>query len=174
MSDSRDEIDALRKRLEAAEKAIMALKAEDLVIAREIAESFCTLEYNLLLTGVFAARKGEEFESYVKFWSRKVDDAIKEIAASKTVKSAFQIATKFDKKIMDYIKAVKVGTAEEAMDIAHTFIKKYSTVALPLRAVREDDVWLVDIDVGALAVKIANVRVDAKTGDILSYEIPQK
>ena len=60
------------------------------------------------------------------------------------------------------------------MEIAHTFIKKYSPVALPLKAVKEDDVWLVDIDVGALAVKIANVKVDARTGDILSYDIPQK
>jgi len=60
------------------------------------------------------------------------------------------------------------------MDIAHTFIKKYSPVALPLKAVRENDVWLVDIDVGALAVKVAKVKVDARTGDILSYDIPER
>jgi len=28
--------------------------------------------------------------------------------------------------------------------------------------------------VGALAVKIAKVKVDARTGDILSYDIPEK
>jgi len=60
------------------------------------------------------------------------------------------------------------------MEIAHSFIKKYSPVALPLKAVKEGDAWLVDIDVGALAVKIAKVKVDARTGDILSYDIPEK
>ena len=60
------------------------------------------------------------------------------------------------------------------MEIAHSFIKKYSPVALPLKAERKDDVWLVDIYVGALAVKIAKVKIDARTGDILSYDIPTK
>ena len=60
------------------------------------------------------------------------------------------------------------------MEVAHSFIKKYSPVALPLKAVKEKDFWLVDIDVGALAVKVAKVKVDARTGDILSYEIPER
>ncbi|MDI6814671.1 MAG: hypothetical protein QMC90_01095 [Dehalococcoidales bacterium] len=58
------------------------------------------------------------------------------------------------------------------MEIAHSFIKKYSPVALPMKADKEGDVWLVDI--GPLAVKVAKVKVDARTGDILSYEIPPK
>ena len=34
--------------------------------------------------------------------------------------------------------------------------------------------WYVDIDVGALATKIAKIRIDARTGDILDYEIIMK
>ncbi|GAI38294.1 unnamed protein product, partial [marine sediment metagenome] len=45
--------------------------------------------------------------------------------------------------------------------------------ALPVKAIREDNVWSVDIDVGPLAVKIAKVKIDAKTGGIISYEIPE-
>ena len=67
----------------------------------------------------------------------------------------------------------EVKSAEEATEIAHSFIKKYRPIALPLKALREDDVWNVDIDVGPLAVKIAKVKIDAKTGNIISYEIPE-
>ncbi len=96
------------------------------------------------------------------------------IGALKAVKSVFDIAIRFDSEISDYIKAEKVATADQAMEIAHSFIKKYSPVALPMKADREGDVWLVDVDVGALSVKIAKIKVDARTGDILSYEIPPK
>lgn len=67
----------------------------------------------------------------------------------------------------------EVGSAEKATEIARTFIKKHYPVALPVKAVREDDAWVVEIDVGPLAVKIASVRVDAKTGRIIDYEIPR-
>ena len=67
-----------------------------------------------------------------------------------------------------------VKSASEATEVASSFIKKYIPIAQPVKAIRDDDVWLVDIDVGALAVKIAKVKIDAKTGDILSYEIPEK
>jgi uncharacterized membrane protein YkoI len=67
----------------------------------------------------------------------------------------------------------EVKTAEEATEIARSFIKKYRIIALPVKAVREDDVWNVEIDVGPLAVRIAKVKVDAKTGNIMSYEIPE-
>jgi len=66
----------------------------------------------------------------------------------------------------------EIKTAEKATAIAHSFIKKYRSFARPVKAIREDDAWLVDIDVGPLAAKIAKVKIDAKTGDILEYTIP--
>jgi len=68
----------------------------------------------------------------------------------------------------------KVDSVEEAMDIAHSFMKKGKTVALPLGAVRQDDVWLVDVDIGAVRLEIVRVKVDAKTGEILGHETVQR
>ncbi|MDI6810930.1 MAG: hypothetical protein QMD80_04540 [archaeon] len=68
---------------------------------------------------------------------------------------------------------MEVKNAEEATEIAYSFIKKYRLIALPIKAVKEGEVWNVEIDVGPLAVKLAKVRVDAKTGSIISYEIPE-
>lgn len=158
-----DEIEDIKKRLTALEK-------QDLLIAIMVAEAICSTRYN---TGILF-QKGEEIESYIKFSKGKLEDTRKEIEDSKTIEGAFQVLAKFDEELSAYIKATKVDTADKAMEIAHSFIKKYSPVALPLKAVREGDVWLVDIDVGALAVKVAKVKVDAKTGDILSYDIPEK
>ncbi len=170
MSYSRDEIEALEKRLEAVESTINVLKEEDLLIAQMLGSFLCTIEYNICIKFL----KGEGLESYARVWSKKLEDTRKEIELSQTVESAFDIFLKFDRELWEYVKAEKVTTATEAMDIAHSFVKKYSGFALPLRAAREDDVWLVDIDVGALAVKVAKIKVDARTGDILSYEIPEK
>ncbi len=162
MSNNTDEID-IWKRLEALEK-------QDLLIARNTAKALCTTEYNLFLS----TRTGEEIQPFIKLWQERLGATNKEIEAAQTVESVFQKAYMFDSELLDYIKATKVATADKAMDIAHSFIKKYSPVALPLKAVKEGDVWSVDIDVGALAVKVAKVKVDARTGDILSYEIPQR
>ncbi|GAH82400.1 unnamed protein product, partial [marine sediment metagenome] len=119
-------------------------------------------------------QRGEEGGKYVELWSKKLHAASGEIEALPVVERVFDVVDKFRDEFTAYIKATKVDTADKAMEIAHSFIKKYSPVALPLKAIREDDVWQVDIDVGALAVKIAKVKIDARTGDILSYEIPQK
>ncbi len=67
----------------------------------------------------------------------------------------------------------EIKSAAEATEIAHSFIKKYRPIALPLKATRENDVWNVEIDVGPLFVRIAKVKIDAKTGSIISYEIPE-
>ena len=149
---------------------IEKLRKEVLLIARETCCFICTVEYNMNLRFF----KGEELDSYTKLWKNRLANAKKEISASTTVKSAFDKLAKFDNELIDYIKAEKVDTADKAMEIAHSFIKKYSPVALPMKAEKKGDVWLVDIDVGALAVKIAKVKVDARTGDIESYEIPSK
>ena len=78
------------------------------------------------------------------------------------------------KEIAAHAQGEKVDDAERAMEIAHYYMKKDRTVALPMKAVRRDEVWLVDIDIGAVRLEIATVKVDAKTGKVLSYEITQK
>jgi len=66
----------------------------------------------------------------------------------------------------------EVKSAKEATEIALSFIKKYRFIARPLKAVREDNTWLVEIDVGPLFVTVAKIKVDAKSGDVLEYTIP--
>lgn len=170
MSYNREEIEDIRKRLQATEEAITELHSKDLHIMKIVAVESCATHYNMFLF----LQRGEEIDKYKELWSKRLEDTKQEIQDSETIEGVIDARDKFGNDIIDYIKATKVDTAEKAMEIAHSFIKKYSPVALPLKTVREDDVWLVDIDVGALAVKVAKVKVDAKTGDILSYEIPEK
>ncbi len=66
----------------------------------------------------------------------------------------------------------EVKSAAEATRIASSFIGKYRWYIRPLKAVRENDAWLVEIDVGPLAPIIAKIKIDAKSGDILEYTIP--
>ena len=66
----------------------------------------------------------------------------------------------------------EVKSAAEATELARNFIKKYRTYTRPLKAVREDDTWLVEIDVGPIFAIIVKIKVDAKSGDILEYTIP--
>lgn len=170
MTNSNEEIKALQKRAEKAENAIRKLENATLRNAKYSAGNLCTLTYNtaqLFITGT-------DRRSFIETWKSRLDDTNKRIANSKTVDDIIEIGKSFNTELYEYIKAEKVKTAEEAMDIAHTFIKKYSTVALPMKAVKEKDVWYVDVDVGALATKIAKIRIDARTGDILDYEIPEK
>jgi len=67
----------------------------------------------------------------------------------------------------------EVKSAKRATEIAQSFIKKYRMFARPLKATRDDDTWNVEIDVGAVFVVVAKVKVDAKSGDILEYSIPE-
>lgn len=66
----------------------------------------------------------------------------------------------------------EVKSARAATDIADAFIKKYRWYSRPLKAVREGDIWMVDLDVGPLFTAIAKVKIDAKSGEILEYSIP--
>ena len=68
--------------------------------------------------------------------------------------------------------AGEVKSAREATEIAVEFIKKYRWYTRPLKAVREGDTWLVEIDVGPIFTAVAEIKVDAKSGDILKYTIP--
>lgn len=71
-------------------------------------------------------------------------------------------------------KTTEVRSAEDATTIALNFVKKHSWFARPLRAVRENSTWLVEIDVGLLSVAVAKLKLDAKSGEILEYNIPEK
>ncbi|MBI2831391.1 MAG: hypothetical protein HYX79_03950 [Chloroflexi bacterium] len=66
-----------------------------------------------------------------------------------------------------------INTAEEATNVALNFIKKHRWWARPLRAIQENGIWLVEVDVGPVYAAVAKVKIDAKSGDILEYSIPQ-
>lgn len=68
--------------------------------------------------------------------------------------------------------AGEVKSAAEATKIARSYVGKYRFFARPIKAVRENDTWFVDLDVGALDTEIAKVKIDAKSGEILEYDIP--
>jgi hypothetical protein len=156
MSNSKDEIEELRKQV--------------LYVAQTVSGFMCESSYNMCLHYF----RGDELKAYAKRFGEKEGNILDEIFQATTVEKTLEIASNFYKELFAYVKATKVDTADKAMEIAHSFIKKYSPVALPMKADREGDVWLVDIDVGPLEVKMAKVKVDARTGDILSYEIPSK
>ena len=66
----------------------------------------------------------------------------------------------------------KVESAERATEIAHSFVMKHKPFAWPIKAIREGDVWLVEIDVGPLLTRIAKFKIDANTGEIMEYTFP--
>ena len=68
--------------------------------------------------------------------------------------------------------AGEVKYAREATEIATSFIKKYRMFTRPLKAVRENDTWLVEVDVGPIFTTIAKIKIEAKSGEILEYSIP--
>ncbi|MBI2908593.1 MAG: hypothetical protein HYX92_13190 [Chloroflexi bacterium] len=64
-------------------------------------------------------------------------------------------------------------SAEEATSKALSFLKKYHPWARPMKAVREDGIWLVQVDVGALKTKIGTIKLDAQTGKVLEFDVPE-
>ena len=68
----------------------------------------------------------------------------------------------------------KVKSATKATEIALSFLKEHYQFIpqQPIKAAREDNVWLVEIDVGLLRTRIAKIKIDARTADILEYSIP--
>lgn len=68
--------------------------------------------------------------------------------------------------------AKEVKSAEKATEVAVSFIGKYHPYTRPIKAIRQGDVWFVEVDVGALRTTIATIKVDAKTATVLEYEIP--
>jgi uncharacterized membrane protein YkoI len=69
--------------------------------------------------------------------------------------------------------AGEVKSALEATKIAQSYIGKYRWFSRPLKAVREDDTWFVDLDVGAFNTIVAKVKIDAKSGEILEYNMSE-
>ena len=62
-----------------------------------------------------------------------------------------------------------VNDANTATEIALTFIKKYYYFPHPLKAVRENTTWVVEIDIGMLLTDIIIVKINANDGSIISY-----
>jgi hypothetical protein len=65
-----------------------------------------------------------------------------------------------------------VESADRATLIAVTFLAQYYSWLQPLKARQEDGQWLVEVDTGAFAAKIARVAVDTRTGKIVQFERP--
>ena len=68
---------------------------------------------------------------------------------------------------------MEVKSAPEATKIAETFVKKHRFFSRLIKAVRRDDIWYVEIDVGGVITSVATVNIDAKSGDILEYMFPE-
>jgi hypothetical protein len=68
----------------------------------------------------------------------------------------------------------EIKSAAKATEIALSFLKEHYQFIpqQPVKAAKEDNIWLVEIDVGLLHTRIAKIEIDAKTGDILEYSIP--
>jgi hypothetical protein len=68
----------------------------------------------------------------------------------------------------------EVKSATEATEIALSFLREHYQFIpqQPIKAVKEDNVWLVEIDVCLLRTRIAKIKIDAKTATILGYSIP--
>lgn len=64
---------------------------------------------------------------------------------------------------------MEVADASQATEVALSFLKKSYPFAWPLKTLKEQDTWLVEVDIGLFERRIARVKVDAKTGGILEY-----
>jgi hypothetical protein len=144
MSNGTDEIAEIRKRLEAIEKSIEELRAGNLAIMQIIAALGQAIQSK------------ETTRDVVK--TGDVTREEKLVAAAEAVEKAVE----------------QVKDDLDAMDIANAFMKKDNPVALPLKAVRRDDIWLVDVDIGAVRMEIVRVKIEAKTGKILSHEVVER
>jgi beta-galactosidase beta subunit len=180
MSNGSDEIAEIRKRLEAIERAIDALRAGNLVIMKTMATELSEMYYNIFIL----SQKSEDMKKYTELWARKLADIRRIIQGAETSEAATETGDKSVKEITAHAKpenvdsatkaVEKVDDALDAMDIANAFMKKDNPVALPLTAVRRDDIWLVDVDIGAVRMEIVRVKIDARTGNILGHEVVER
>jgi len=152
MSNGTDEIAEIRKRLEAIEKAIEELRAGNLAIMQIMAALGRTIQSRETTADV--AKTGDKPVKETTDYAREE----KLVSAAEAVEKAVE----------------QVKDDLDAMDIANAFMKKDNPVALPLKAVRRDDIWLVDVDIGAVRMEIVRVKIEAKTGKILSHEVVER
>ncbi len=66
----------------------------------------------------------------------------------------------------------EVRSAKKAIEIAMAFVRMCRLFPKPLSAVRENGSWVVKIDLGPSFEEVAIVRIYAKTGEVLEYNIP--
>ncbi len=66
---------------------------------------------------------------------------------------------------------IRVGTAQDAIEIATTFLERYWTPVRPLRAERDDDLWVVTFEVGSVEPRSGIVKIGRKTGKIIDYVV---
>ncbi|GEM_PF-5940091 len=190
MSNGTEETGDIRKRLEEIEKAIAELRAGDLAIMKTMAAGLCEAHCNIFTL----FQKGADAE----LWAKKLAEAKQTIQGSETIEDVIKTRDNFIKDVTEHarveapkavtepaqaepaeeiaepVKAEKADNADDAMDIACTFMKKDNSVALPLKVERRDDIWVVDVDVGAVRMEIVRVKVDAKTGEILGHKTVEK
>jgi len=67
----------------------------------------------------------------------------------------------------------KVETAQEATDLAVSFLKPYWLFVRPLRVNRRRNLWTVHLDVGVVRQRVGWVKVNADTGKVVNYLIPE-
>ena len=67
----------------------------------------------------------------------------------------------------------EVKSAEQATRIATSFLKQYYGFLRPISAVKENSIWIVQVDVGVITREIAEVKIDTSTADITGYSFPK-
>ena len=67
----------------------------------------------------------------------------------------------------------KIESADQATEIAVSFLKQYHTVLQrPHKARVDQGTWVVEVDIGAIFTRMAKVIIDQESGRILEYEVP--
>jgi hypothetical protein len=129
--------------------------------------------------GLTQAEREEKYKSDGEIFYHKVNDAAEQLRKEGLLRFGPEVG--MPKGILILAEQTemeegeaKVKSAEEATEVALSFLKKHYRFIpqQPIKAVREDDVWLVEIDVGLLRTRIAKIKIDAKTAAILEYTIP--
>ena len=64
---------------------------------------------------------------------------------------------------------VKIRTAEDATEAVVSFFQKHYPFLQPLKAVRQDGYWVVEIDVGAVKKRVIKAKLNATTGQMEEY-----
>jgi len=66
-----------------------------------------------------------------------------------------------------------ITTVEEAILRADEFVGRYYSFKRPLSAKKDGDTWLMEYDVGIIAVEKLKLRLDANTGSVIEYIDPR-